>query len=260
MNKILIIYPLFYNSGSIDRLYQYIQESNHDKKYLIEVLIINSNKQIHHEALKKTLQLKFKYILRDNFGGGEGAIFEIKNIHYQILESFDFAIYIEESCEPISRKWIKKLIKNLERGHLIEGWHWNWYAKNRDNSTKIKVGKYMNQGVICFNDENNKIITRMEFYDVFGFRHECLAFRVHEFLQLDIGNRELWLKDDKYFFGRSMERIYWIGGNLPKSPNFQFQLLKKQNKLPNFFNSNFKFFRELNFEEKNNGGYNIAPI
>jgi hypothetical protein len=253
-NKVLIVYPLFYSPYSLFRLSSYLSYKNDNLEK--EVAIFCSNKEIEKLALQFSVMLKFKFFPRDNFGGGEGVFFEFAKV--LDLKEYDYIVYLEESCEPISRYWLETLVDDLKSGSLITGWHWNWRGKKRSESIKVAHGKGKHIALSYLNTSDSLPSKRFgisEIMDTPGFRHECIAFQKSALDNIILGcaEKELWSKFEKKEFGLAMERFYWHSsdGKGLVSPNIQYLLLRTQYNLPKFTSKNYKLFHELRNNEKN---------
>lgn len=254
-SNIAVIFPLFYSVSSLKRLECYVKFAKN--KFNLSVFVYCSNPRIESEARAFCAVKGFQFIPRDNFGGGEGIFVILEEAHFKILSQVDYWIYLEESCEPLIKTWINLLIYDLHRGALITGWHWNWRAKKRPDSKKILFGSGSRTAIAYENDSNFapfKSFTSNPVLDAPGFRHECVASRSVSFQELDLcypDYKRIWPLTSKEF-GLAMERFYWPEGSaFDRCPNFQYQLLVLQAKLPHFLSKNYLFFRELNSEEKN---------
>ena len=255
-NKVLIVYPLYYSPYSLFRLSSYLSNKNSNLEK--DVAIFCSNVEIEKLAHQFSEMLEFKFFSRDNVGGGEGVFFELTKVLN--LKEYNYIIYLEESCEPISRYWLETLVDDLKSGSFITGWHWNWRGKKREKSIKVVHGKGMHIALSYLNSSESLPSKRFgvsEVMDTPGFRHECIAFDKSALETISFGSveKELWSKYDKKEFGLAMERFYWPlsnGQNL-MSPNIQYLLVRTQHKLPKFTSKNFKLFHELGNNVKNSG-------
>jgi len=263
MISVLIYFPLYYNSKSIFRLYGYLKETEkYSNTFKLSVFISNSNSEIRQEAKSIANYCGFLYENRDNYGRGEGGLLNFIINNKELIDMFDFLIYFEESCEPVSKKWLYKLIQNCVQMNLnVNGWDWWWRPKKRELSRTQVIGSGFRIGIL---NENQKLSINnddLNFtnYDVFGFRHELLVVRTSELAKLifnkDDIHRNLQIFSDMSF-GRIVERIYWESNNQNlKNLNIQYPLLRSQKKLPLIFNTNLTLFRELKMEEKKSDNY-----
>lgn len=254
IEKVMIIYPLYYSPYSLIRLSSYLSQASSNIKK--DVAIFCSNREIEEIAREFSNELNFGFYLRDNFGGGEGVFLELKRIAN--LEKYDYIIYLEESCEPISRHWLEILLRDLRNGSLITGWHWNWRGKKRKNSildtlgtgTRLALGYWNNAMSLPSN-----VFQVEKVLDAPGFRHECIAFHRSALGMTNIGviEKKLWCNNDLKKFGLAMERFYWDSMTDEDliSPNIQYHLLRNEKILPKFTSKNYKFFQELKENEKN---------
>ena len=236
------------------RLSSYLSQGNCNLK--ADVAVFCSNKEIEVIAREFTDALNFGFYLRDNFGGGEGVFLELNRIPN--LEQYDYLVYLEESCEPISRYWLEILLSDLRNGSLVTGWHWNWRGKKRKNSIRNSLGKGTR---LALGYWNNAISVPSNFFqvekvlDAPGYRHECLALHRSglEMTNIAVLEKELWRNYDSKKFGLAMERFYWDSMTDKDliSPNIQYYLLRNQKILPKFTSKNYRFFQELKENEKN---------
>ena len=246
--KVLLLFPLFYSANGLNRLHQYLRESSSSDE--IEVAIFCSNPSIEEESRLIAKSFGFAFYKRDNFGGGEGSFFDLFQSTL-INENYEVVIYLEESCEPMSSRWIESLVKPLRNGSLIQGWHWNWRGRKRSGAVLIKFGSRFRPAFIYKNAGANHPLNEIiedNVYDVSGFRHECLAFRLDQLPRnLMRLNKTHWEGVPLKFFGLSMERFFWdnLNPSVIKCPNFQFPMLLKQNRFPIFISTNYFRFREL---------------
>jgi hypothetical protein len=263
MVKVLIYFPLYYNSNSIFRLYDYLKENDTNTKiYDVNTLISNSNSDIDDEAKVISQRCGFFYEKRKNIGGGEGGFLNVIINKPEFIENYDFLVYFEESCEPVCQAWFNKIInQTIEKNLDVIGWDWWWRSKKREFSKTQIIGKGFRIGIINENSElkiKNDWINHKN-YDVFGYRHEFICIRVSKIPELLFTNEDLdrnLRKFSKIAFGRTIERMYWKpswGG--VKNMNIQYPLLINQKELPSVFNTNLKLFRELTLKEKTNVGY-----
>jgi hypothetical protein len=227
----------------------------------IRVLVFCSNEKIAIESRKISHTLNFDFFNRNNFGGGEGALLILSKEHSFLIENFDYVVYLEESCEPLNSKWLAKLIHDLETGSLITGWHWNWRAKKRPESTLIRTGSGLRIAHAYVNSDNSlpfRTYKTEQVLDTPSFRHECIAFRPNLLKRLVFSENEIqdWGNLQPKFFGLAMELFAWNGNNesVLKSPNFQYWALLNQRKLPLFIPKNYRFFRELSLSERSEEG------
>lgn len=258
--KILLLFPLFYSSFSLYRLQKYLELNKY--KCDISVWVFCSNDRISAESNEICRALNFVFLNRDNFGGGEGSLLLLSRDYHSLAETFDFVVYLEESCEPIHSAWLVRLIHDLETGSLITGWHWNWRAKKRSESTSIKIGSGMH---IARSYVNSKNSLPFETYmvdnvlDTPGFRHECIAFRPNLLEKLIFSEKEIqeWRNIQPKSFGLAMELFSWKAKKESdlRSPNFQYSALLRQRKLPFFIPMNYRFFRELSMSERSKQGF-----
>ncbi len=255
-NKVLIIYPLYYSPYSLFRLSSYLSFKNDNIEK--DVAIFCSNVEIEKSARQLSAIFNFKFFPRDNFGGGEGIFFEFTKV--LDVKKYDYIIYLEESCEPLSRYWLETLVNDLNSGNLITGWHWNWRGKKRAKSIKIVHGKGKHIAFSYLNSPDSlpsKQFGISEIMDTPGFRHECIAFQTPILEKMCFGSIEKvpWSKYDNKEFGLAMERFYWpsISRNDLASPNIQYLVLKVQHILPKFTSKNYKLFHELGNDAKKSG-------
>jgi hypothetical protein len=258
--RVLIIYPLFYSPYSLLRLSAYISHS--DIKIQKDVAVFCSNQNIEQLSRNLSEKLNYQFYVRDNFGGGEGVFLELDRIID--LEQYQYIIYLEESCEPISRYWIELLLKDLNNGTLITGWRWNWRGKKRKNSRRFMLGGGTRLALGYWNDPKSlpsKVFQTKKIMDAPAFHHECIAFHKSalEFTNLGAVKKELWSNYNPKDFGLAMERFYWdsVEPQSFVSPNIQYLLLKNQKVLPNYGSKNFKFFVELKEKDKNTPNISI---
>jgi hypothetical protein len=256
--KVLLIFPLFYSSNSLNRLQSYLHESK--SNYEMGVAVFCSNPVIEGESEKLARQFGFNFFPRNNFGGGEGAFFELFQSDL-MKENYEVVIYLEESCEPMSSRWIESIVKPLEAGYNIYGWHWNWRARKRDKSIRVDFGSTFRPAVVYKNPERNHPLNQIisdNVCDVFGFRHECISIKLDQLpknlLRINENN---WKYVPTKYFGLSMERFFWdnLNPSVIKSPNFQFPMILKQNRMPLFTSNNFFRFRELSHRQKISSRY-----
>ena len=256
--KVLLIFPLFYSSNSLNRLQSYLHESK--SNYEMGVAVFCSNPVIEGESEKLARQFGFNFFPRNNFGGGEGAFFELFQSDL-MKENYEVVIYLEESCEPMSSRWIESIVKPLEAGYNIYGWHWNWRARKRDKSIRVDFGSTFRPAVVYKNPERNHPLNQIisdNVCDVSGVRHECISIKLDQLpknlLRINENN---WRDVPTKYFGLSMERFFWdnLNPSVIKSPNFQFPMILKQNRMPLFTSNNFFRFRELSHREKISSRY-----
>jgi hypothetical protein len=236
------------------RLSAYISHS--DTKIQTDVAVFCSNQNIEQLARDLSEKLNYEFYVRDNFGGGEGVFLELDQIIN--LEQYQHIIYLEESCEPISRNWIELLLKDLNNGSLITGWRWNWRGKKRKNSRRFMLGGGTRLALGYWNDSKSlpsNVFQTKKVMDTPAFHHECIAFHKSalEFTNLGALKKEVWSSYNPKDFGLAMERFYWDSENTQDlvSPNIQYLLLEKQKVLPKYSSKNFKFFVELKEKDKN---------
>ena len=257
--KILLVFPLFYSSFSLYRLQKYLEINKY--RCDISVRVFCSNEKIAIESHDISRTLNFDFFNRNNFGGGEGALLILSKEHKLLTENFDYVVYLEESCEPLNSKWLATLIEDLEAGSLITGWHWNWRAKKRSQSTLIRTGSGLRIAHAYVNSNESlpfKTYKTEHVLDTPSFRHECIAFRPNLLKHLIFSENDIqhWQNLQPKSFGLAMELFAWHGNNESplKSPNFQYWALLNQKKLPLFIPKNYRFFRELSLSERSNEG------
>ena len=260
--KNLLLFPLYYNASSIARLHQYLIEGNY-LQHNTSVLISNGNKYLSEHAVTLCKQFGFMYVERDNFGGGEGSLIELVSQSELKLNDFSNVIYLEESCEPMSKKWLQILIDDLKQSD-VTGWHWNWKARSRIKAKPETFGSSRNVFVRYRNARGNHPLDPKigsEIFDVPGFRHECIGFNVSSLIPL---LKKLSKEDYSTLapkeFGLSMERFYWVNNGLKiPCPNVQHQIIL-QGGIPSYRSKNYFLFRELSMMQRTSENYMPASI
>ena len=248
-----LIFPLYYNAKSVDRLSSYINENPSREK--IEVFVYCTNSNIADESRKRAEKLGFIFIDRENSGGGEGAFYSFMKICRAENRTFSNVIYFEETCEPISKFWYEHLINKMNSGYSVYGWDWIWRGRKRISSKTLGHGSGLRR---CFSYQSPDSIHPLglnienAIWDVPHFRNECLIIEFDYLMNFSIADPSgsPWVTLDRKKYGLSMERFYWENTKMDprfNALNFQFNSMLKTSKWPLFLNLDRWRFRELDF-------------
>lgn len=258
MKDILFIIPLYYTPHFIERFRRYLDEA--DAKYSFDVYLCCSNPSIAEES--KKLAEKFGYIfqLRGNFGGGEGALWFLQKQSGIDISQYRYIWYFEESCEPIRKNWIGKIIDDMDAtGARLAGWDWHREGKKRPGQIKHQFVDERGHAVIAY---ENTISAGLDaeghswnkIWDTPGYRDETFVVWAQDFLDFDYPNASdpFWEnRNTVRGYGVRAERTWWnmedknIHGFKYQSPNIQWYVLNKYHRFPPAQNKYFWYFREL---------------
>lgn len=268
MKDILFLIPVYYTPHFIDRFQQYLVESKTSRSY--DVYVCCSNHAIAEETKKKAQKYGFIFQERENFGGGEGALWFLQKKSGIDVSSYRYFWYFEESCEPIRNSWVDKLVGDLDKGACLVGWDWNPTGKRRPGQIKhvFQDGKG-NKMTACENTPQSGQDTAgnpfNKIWDTPGYRDETFVIRAADFTEFDYpdASDDFWEKryGSVRGYGVRAERMWWnineqnIHGIKYPSPNIQWYILRKYNYVPPAKNVYFWYFRELPIELRKSDSY-----
>src|SRR5690606_13481806 len=112
----------YYSANGVRRFAQYLVEES--PPYTFDVFVFCSNRKIFSEARELCEQHEFLCDLRTNDGAGAGALWWLQTGYSDVLADYRYVWYFEESCEPVRRGWMQRLISDLESGLPVSGWWW----------------------------------------------------------------------------------------------------------------------------------------
>jgi len=272
MKDILFLVPIYYSPRFVDRFRHYLLESKTSCSY--DVYFCCSNAQIAEETEKKAKQYGYIFQERDNFGGGEGALWFLQKKSGIGLSQYRYIWYYEESCEPIRRDWIDRLVNDMDKGATLVGWDWHLEAKKRHG--QIKHEFYDRQGNKIIAHENTKDTgtdaagnTLEKTWDTPGYRDETFVVSSKDFLEFEYPDASVnfWEKWGGFrSYGVRAERMWWkveeqnFHGFQYSSPNIQWFVLTKHNHFPSRKNIYYWYFRELPWRIRKNPEYMPPPL
>ena len=260
--NVLIVLPLHYSEDNYKRMLGYLKEAKlKNTSFSITLTPIFFMSQGIYE--KSNLKIH-KVVKHDNSANGVTMFIAgiLKNAIK--LEKYDFIIYLEESCEPMSKNWALKLIADLINGETVSGWHWNFRAKSRPNTEAMIFSKGIRRSIGYKNFDYHFGISNISsnVIDVPSFRYECIAFRVKDLI------KNLYIYDGKILESELepsalaviTERFYWEKSRFGECPNLQFKLLSDSQHFPLFWPKNIRLFRELKPHLKKDSSYRPTKI
>lgn len=270
MKDILFLIPLYYTAHGIERFHAYLKESG--TRHTSDVFVSCSNPAIAKAASAKAAEYGFMFQERKNYGGGEGALWHLQQTSGVDLSAYRYTWYFEESCEPIRKGWIERLLCDMENGAALSGWDWIGEGRKRPGAIRRELRDrcgnlavaYENTdegGADPYGNSMNKI------WDTPGYRDETFVIRSEDFLSFLYPNAShpFWKKFGVRGYGIRAERMWWdmeeqnIHGMEFPSPNVQWHTLKSGRLIPTK-NRNFWYFRELPYETRLNASYAPPPF
>lgn len=257
MKDILFLIPLYYTAHFIERFKKYLDEGA--TRYSYDVYLCCSNPKIGEESRKKSEEYGFLYQERGNFGGGEGALWFLQKKSNIALSKYRYIWYFEESCEPIHRDWINRLIGDMDGGASLVGWDWHFEARKRKGQIMHRSQDDKGNKLIAYentiktgNDPEGNSLNKI--WDVAGYRDEMFIVRSKDFIEFDYPDASdpFWEeRNGVRGYGVRAERMWWdmreenIHHCKFPSPNIQWYVLNKYNDFPSKKNIYFWYFREL---------------
>jgi len=273
MKDILFLLPIYYTGNFVERFRRYLKESN--AKYTYDVYLCCSNSQIASLVRSKAKEYGYIFQERENMAGGEGALWFLQKKSGIDCAQYKYVCYFEESCEPVSKNWINRLIGDMEKGAPLTGWDWHFEGRKRHGQQVKHVFK--NNGNIMIAYENI-LPDSVDFagnairgvWDVPGYRDEMFVVSSKDFLDFDYpdASDEFWVKytGGQRGYGVRAERMWWkiaeqnINNMKYPSPNIQWVVLNKYNFVPSVKNKYYWNFCELPLEDRKNPNYFPAHI
>lgn len=272
MKDILFIVPLYYTPHFIERFNQYIVESK--TQYTYDVYLCCSNPSIAEESRRKAEQYCYIFQSRDNFGGGEGALWYAQKKSGIDFSFYKYVWYYEESCEPVRSGWVDKLIDGLNSGIGIAGWDWHFEARNRPHQIQHKFVD--TRGNIMIANENT---TKSGIdpqgnsfnmtWDTPGYRDETFVVSARDFIEFQYPDAsDIFWQDRNGVrgYGVRAERYWWdtqhtnVHGFKFQSPNIQWFIFDKYKMYPSPFNYYYSYFREIPYELRISSTYKPSLI
>lgn len=260
--KIVVVVPLHYSENNVHRILRYIKEAKlKDRKLSLSLTPLFCMSPSIFSTMDKSNFSKYKH---DNSANGISMFFDESFYKLINFDKFDYIIYLEESCEPMSRKWALKLIQDLVKGQEVSGWHWVFRGKCRNDSQPILLSNRLSRAIAYSNNALSIGMVSLPFIvlDVPSFRYECIAFKTAHLVE------NSFLFDSKIFklgfssgeIANLSERFYWVENSFLHCPNLQFKLMLDSDKFPFFYPKNIRLFRELNNKLKTNPNYEPLHI
>src|SRR5690606_38301141 len=126
--------------------------------------------------------------LRTNDGAGAGALWWLQNRHGDVLAGYRYVWYFEESCEPVRRGWMRRLISDLESGLPVSGWWWCPEGRRRKGAIAHRIVGLNGNEVVCYEntaetgaDDDGHPFDGL--FDVPGYRGETFVVRASDFAE-----------------------------------------------------------------------------
>lgn len=272
MKDILFLVPLFYSANGVRRMARYLHEDG-GRGFSFDVVFACSTPSIFPEARAEAESAGFSCAERSNDGGGEGALWWLQKASGIDLRSYRYVWYFEESCEPIRRGWIRRLIHDMDRGIPLTGWWWNGDGRCRPCSIPhtIQVGAgrmtyYENTADTGLDPSGRPFDGTM---DTPGYRDETFVVRSDDFLGFDYPDPRdpFWQKwAGVRTYGVKAERVWWSAEDVERhqiplpSPNIQWYVLTKYAYVPTHTNAYRSYFRELPLDHRTDPHYRPLPL
>jgi len=272
MKDILFLFPLFYTPNGVTRFAQYLREE--EAPYTYGVYMPCSNSAIFDVAKERADREGFVCTLRPNYGGGEGALWWLQKRSGAPISDYRYVWYFEESCEPIRRGWMRRLIGDMDAGAPLVGWWWNPTARRRSHAiAHVVVGAnghrmtYFENTEATGLDQDGKPFWRM--YDTPCYRDETFVVRAEDFLAFDYPDATdaFWeSRNGIRTYGIKAERCWWrvkdvaYHGIPLAPPNIQWHVLMKYKYVPSPRNVYRSYFRELPVEVRRDENYRPKPM
>lgn len=255
--RVQVLMPLHYSEQNTIRMSKYIEEAKLENKYFS--ITLTPVFYMSPSVYNKRSEIGFSIFEHNNAANGVSMFFSPSFLKNSNLQNFDFLIYLEESCEPMSSKWALKLIEDLVKGEKVSGWHWVFRGKCREGAKPNIISTGFRRAIAYVNSDFSirDIDFKYKVWDVPAFRYECVAFRVPDLIEniyvFDLDIFELGLRPNE--IANLSERFFWEHKVLSHCPNIQFKLLFDSKKFPPFYPKNIRLFRELNSNLKSNSSY-----
>jgi len=232
-----------------------------------------SNPRIFDEASSLAEREGFECHLRENYGGGEGALWWLQSESGAPIREHRYVWYHEESCEPIREGWIVRMLQEMDTGAPLVGWWWNPVGRRRRGAIPHafagtggrKMIAYENTQKAGYDDDGKPF---WGLWDTPGFRHESLLVRSDDFLSFQFPDARdpSWLeRNGVRTYGIKAERNCWDlaetckhGFRLP-SPNLQWHIMRKYDYVPRQSRGIKWLFRELPDHLRKDEAYLPSP-
>lgn len=271
MKDVLILVPLYYSANGVRRIAQYLEEES--PAYTFDVFVFCSNRDVFSEARELCQQNGFLCELRTNDGAGAGALWWLQNRHGDVLAGYRYVWYFEESCEPVRRGWMRRLISDLESGLPVSGWWWCPEGRRRKGAIAHRIVGLNGNEVVCYEntaetgaDDDGHPFDGL--FDVPGYRGETFVVRASDFAEFGFPDpaEPFWEgRNGIRTYAVKAERFWWRvedrsrHGYPHPSPNIQWHLLAKYRMFPSPANVHRGWFRELPLALRCDDGYRPSP-
>ncbi len=272
MKDILFIVPLYYTSHFIERFRQYLIESKTNYSY--DVYLCCSNPLITEES--KELAKKYGYIFeeRGNYGGGEGSLWFLQKKSQINLNSYRYIWYFEESCEPVKKDWVERLVGDMDKGLNLVGWDWHFNGRKRLHQIKHQFKDKNGNIMVAFentketgNDPEGNSFEKT--WDTACYRDETFIVRAKDFIQFEYpdasdpfwetrnGTRGYGIRAERFWWDMADQKIHYFKYH---SPNIQWYILNKYHNFPSPYNIYYSYFREIPMSNRKSNHYIPKPI
>lgn len=272
MKDILFLIPLFYSPNGVRRFLQYLHEDGSGYSY--DVFLPCSNPRIFAAAKRGADAAGFTCVERENYGGGEGALWWLQKQSGVQISDYRYVWYFEESCEPVRRRWQRRLIGDMDGGIPLTGWWWNSEGRRRPHSIPhVVIGRDGSKMIYNENTTGSGIDQGgrafLKTYDTPHYRDDTFVVRSSDFLEFDYPNARdpFWEKwSGLRTYGVKAERVWWseddmdAHGLLVRPPNIQWYVLGKHDYVPSGTNRYRSYFRDLPWKLKVDDQYTPLPI
>lgn len=267
MKDILFLTPIYYTENFVERMRQYLVESG--TKYTYDVYFCCSNPKIASVVKDKAAEYGFLFQERENMAGGEGALWFLQKKSGIDFTQYRYIWYLEESCEPIRKDWIDKLIGDMDKGVPLTGWDWHFEAKKRSDQIKHVVKNEKGDVMIAYENTEKSGLdvegnTWNKIWDVPVFRDETFVVSAKDFMDFeypDASDPSWNERNGMRGYAVRAERVWWdvadqaVHGFKYDSPNIQWVVLNKHHFVPSIKNEYYWYFRELSWEDRKSPDY-----
>jgi hypothetical protein len=267
MKDVLFLIPLYYTDKSVERFAQYLRENR--PKYSVDVFMCCSNPDIFPAAAQRCRRYGYFCELRDNCGGGEGALWYLQKKANLDLKNYRYMWYFEESCEPIRYDWLTLVVEAMEKGRPLAGWDWHSEGRKRPGAIRHLIKGENGNEMIAYenteksgNDGEGNSLNKI--WDTAGYRDENIIVRMADFVEFDYpdASDRFWQeRNGVRGYGVRAERMWWDMKDKPThgfkfhSPNIQWHILNKYGYVASKANEYYDLFRELEMRERRKNDY-----
>ena len=272
MKDVLFLIPLFYSANGVRRFHRYMEEEPRGRTY--DAVFACSEPRILADACAVARAAGSICEERGNHGGGEGALWWLQARSGVDLTDYRYIWYFEESCEPVRRGWMDRLLRDMDGGVPLTGWWWSAEGRRRRHAIPHRItgahGRtmtyYENTAATGADREARPLDGT---WDTPGYRDETFVVRASDFLEFEYPDPrdpfwERWAGVRTY--GVRAERVWWSAADVDRHgipvppPNIQWYVLRKHGFVPAGADAYRTYFRELPLKLRRDDGYRPLPI